>query len=349
MENDRKSIATPRRVAFVTGATGLLGNNLVRELIADGFTVKALARSRSKARRQFEGLEIEVVEGDMLDVPKFATALKGVDVVFHTAAYFRDSYSGGSHWDALYSANVEGTRSLLSAAYAAGIRRFVHTSSIAVLRGKPGQLIDESMLRKEEDADEYYRSKILSDREVLKFLETHPDMWAAMILPGWMHGPGDLGPTSAGQVVVDFVRGKIPGVPPGAVAFVDARDVARAQILANERGKRGERYLAAGPEMTMGEVFSALEKVTGVRAPTRSIPIALLYPVAALSELKARLTGKPVQLSWAMVRALSTENGQSHFNPNKSQQQLGLRFRSVDQTLRDEVNWFRANGILPTS
>ncbi|PTA72737.1 MULTISPECIES: SDR family oxidoreductase [unclassified Stenotrophomonas] len=345
MANNVQSISHPaQQVAFVTGATGLLGNNLVRELLNAGFVVKALARSRKKAEQQLEGLPVEIVEGDMLEVASFAAALVGVDVVFHTAAYFRDSYNGGSHWDALYAANVSGTRNLLQAAYSAGVRRFVHTSSIAVLRGKPDQLINETMLRKESDADEYYRSKILSDREVLAFLKSHPDFWAAMVLPGWMHGPGDLGPTSAGQLVLDFMHGKLPGVPPGSVAIVDARDVARALILANQHGVRGDRYLAAGPRMSMSQVLAALEKVTGVKAPTRSIPLALLYPIGLVSEVKARLTGKPVQLSWAMVRALSRENGQSRFDPSKSARELGLRFRPLAETLRDEVEWFLANG-----
>lgn len=347
MNIDQNTDPTKPQVALVTGATGLLGNNLVRELLGDGFAVKVVARSRSKAERQLGDLNIEIVEGDMLDIAGFATALKDVDVVFHTAAYFRDSYNGGSHWNALYAANVEGTRNLLNAAYAAGVRRFVHTSSIAVLRGKRGQLIDETMLRKEAEADEYYRSKILADREVLTFLDRHPDMWAAMVLPGWMHGPGDLGPTSAGQTVLDFVRGNIPAFPPGSVSVVDARDVARAMILANRCGVRGERYLAAGREMDLRDVFALLEQVSSVKAPTRSIPVAVLYPIAVFGELRKRLTGKPAQLSWAMVRAMSTEQGQSNFNPTKSQKQLGLQFRPVQDTFRDEVEWFRTNGLLP--
>ncbi|WBO22331.1 NAD(P)H-binding protein [Sphingomonas abietis] len=178
---------TRKPVAFVTGATGLLGNNLVRELLTQGFRVRALARSPDKAQQQFADLPVEIVTGDMLAVEAFAPALVGVDVVFHTAAYFRDSYTGGSHWAKLHSANVLGTRALLQHAQAMGVRRFVHASSIAVLRGKRGQIVDESMLRDERDADDYYRSKILSDREVLAFLEQHSDFWAAMVLPGWMH------------------------------------------------------------------------------------------------------------------------------------------------------------------
>ena len=336
-----------RQTAFVTGATGLLGNNLVRALLAEGYQVRALVRSPAKARQQFAGVDLDLISGDLRDVPGFAPALTGVDVVFHTAAYFRDSYSGGRHWEALYQANVSGTRALLEHSWQAGVRRFVHTSSIAVLHGAPGQLIDETMLRREEDADDYYRSKILSDQAVLDFLDRHPDFWATLVLPGWMHGPGDLGPTQAGQTVLDIAHGRLPGIPPGSASVVDARDVAQAMILANRQGRRGERYLAAGRHMTMAEILPLIAGVAGIPAPSRRIPLLLLRIIAALNEGFARLTGRPVLLSWAMVRTIAAENGRSHFNPAKSARELGLTFRPVEDTLRDEIDWFRRHGLMP--
>ncbi len=337
------------KIAFVTGATGLLGNNLVRALLDANFRVKALARSQAKAAQQFKGLNVEIVEGDMGHVAQFAPGLKGVDVVFHTAAHFRDSYKGGKHWNELYKTNVRGTAELISQAYQQGVRRFVHTSSIAVLHGQPGTLIDETMLRDDKDADDYYRSKILSDREVLRFLDTHPEMWAAMVLPGWMHGPGDIGPTSAGQSTLDFMNRKLPGVIPGSFSVVDARDVAQAMILANEKGRRGERYLAAGCHYTMRELFALLEKVGGVKAPTRPVPQFMLYALAAGSEAWARITKKPILLSLATVRLISREADRTHFNPQKSKRELGLRFRPVEQTLQDEIAWYRQNNWLPAT
>ncbi|MBS1063672.1 SDR family oxidoreductase [Gluconobacter wancherniae] len=334
-------------LAFVTGATGLLGNNLVRALLEEGFRVRALVRFPEKATQQFGGLPIEVVTGDMLNVNAFASALVGVDVVFHTAAYFRDSYTGGSHLQQLHAANVLGTRALLKCTYAAGVRRLVHASSIAVLRGQRGQVVDETMLRDERDADDYFRSKILSDREVLGFLETHPDFWAAMVLPGWMHGPGDMGPTAAGQTILDVGHGKFPGVPPGSVCVVDARDVAEAMIQIYRGGRRGERYLAAGQHFTMAEFIPLVGAALGIEVPARRLPFAMLYTVAAVSEVKARLTGQPVLFSWAMARALSSENERSHFSKAKSQAELGLIFRPVEETLRDEIAWFRTHGWLP--
>lgn len=335
------------QTAFVTGSTGLLGNNLVRLLAGRGIRVKALARSREKAAKQFAGIRVEIIEGDMLDVARFAPALAGCDALFHTAAHFRDSYKGGKHWDRLHAVNVEGAGHLLEAAHGAGIRRAVHTSSVAVLNGPPGQLINETMVRREADADDYYRSKILADGKVREFLDGHPGMFIATVLPGWMFGPGDVGPTSAGQLVMDFVRRKLPGRIPGSFSVVDARDVAQHQIAALERGRSGERYLAAGRHMTMDDLFPLLAEASGVAAPTRRIPLTMLRALAAGSELYAGVTGRPVLVSRASVKLLAQEADRSHYNHAKSGRELGCTFRPAAETLADTVAWYRANGDLP--
>ncbi len=331
------------RIAFVTGSTGLLGRNLVRELHGRGIGVRALARSRAKAQRQFGDLPVEIVEGDLADPAAFADHLTGVDTVFHTAAYFRESYQGGRHDAGLEQINVRGTAALLAAAYDRGVRRFVHTSSIATLKGAPGVLVDETMSRAEADADAYFRSKILSEREVDRFLETYPDFWAVHVLPGWMFGPGDLGPTSAGQLVLDFTKRKIPGILPGGFAVVDARDVAVSMITATQRGRRGERYITAGPRVSMSELCLALSRATGLPAPTRKVPLAALYAIGFASEAWARVTGNPTLLSLASVRLIAKEADQAGFDHTKSERELSVQFRNFDETLADTLTWYRTH------
>ena len=333
------------KTAFVTGATGLLGNNLVRLLISHGVRVKALARSREKAEKQLGGLPVEIVIGDMTKVSDFADHLVGTDVLFHTAAFFRDNFKGGRHQKELRDTNVQGTAELLKHAYAAGVRRVVHTSSIAVLRSERGQLTNETMLRHVTDADDdYYLSKVLSDREVEKFLEVHPDMWACMVLPGWMTGPGDIGPTSSGQVILDFMNRKMPGTPPATFSIVDARDVAEAMWLAAQKGRRGERYLAAGRHIEMGQLFEKLQSITAVAEPRRRVPMAILFAMAGASEFWAAVSGKPVLISLANVRLMASERDRSHFDNGKSERELGVQFRPVEETLRDTVAWYQENG-----
>lgn len=339
------------KTAFVTGATGLLGSNLIRLLTSREVRVKALVRSASRARRLLDGVPVELVEGDLGRVDGFAPALEGVDVLFHTAAYFRDSYKGGSHAEGLMRTNVEGTRELLEAAYARGVRRVVHTSSIAVLAARPGRpLIDETMTREAEgEPDAYYRSKILSDREVDAALERHPDLHASLVLPGFMNGPGDAGPTSAGQLVLDFLHGRLPGAIQARFSYVDARDVAAALVAAAERGRRGERYLAAGRDLALSEALAVLSLVTGLPAPQRRVPDAVLGALALANEAWARLSGKPALVSWQGFRTLRRERTNTKFDPSKSERELGLTFRPLDETFRDAVEWFIAHGQVERS
>lgn len=204
------------------------------------------------------------------------------------------------------------------------------------------------MLRREEDtSNDYYRSKIQSDKVVLRFLETHADFVAVFVLPGWMHGPGDAGPTSAGQVVLDFVNRKLPGIVPGTFSLVDARDVAKAEILAASKGRRGERYLVAGSYITMRDLFGALERTTGIKASRRAISFPVLFGIAYFSELMAWMTGKPQLISLATVRLMKEDNGKTIYDSSKAKRELGINFRPVETTLADEVAWYRGNGYLP--
>lgn len=312
--------------ALVTGASGLLGNNLVRLLVSRGVQVKALVRSREKAEKQLAGLPLEIVVGEMTKVEGFVEQLRGVDVIFHTAAYFRDNYKGGRHWKDLFATNVLGTARLFTEAYEAGVRRIVHTSSVAVLSGVPGQLIDESMRRNPQDADDYYRSKILADRKVDAFLEAHPEMWASIVLPGWMVGPGDAGPTPSGQLILDFLNRRLPA----------------------RQGRRGERYLAAGAHVPMAELFQKLEQISGVRAPRWNVPAPFMYLLGVANEIWAGIAKRPALISLATVRLMAQERDRTHFNHEKSERELGIRFRPVEETLGDTIGWYRQNGWLET-
>jgi len=333
-------------LAFVTGATGLLGNNLVRLLVSRGVHVRALVRSREKAEKQFENLPVEIVVGEVTNVPRFAALLEGVTAIYHTVAYFRENYQGGKHWNELYETNVRGTAALFEEAHRAGVRRIVHTSSVAVLTGARGQVIDETMGRRAAEADDYYRSKILTDREVDTFLEKHPEMWACLVLPGWMVGPGDRGPTSSGQVILDFLRRKLPGVPPATFSVVDARDVAETMWLAGQKGRRGERYIAAGRHMSMAELFQNLERVSGVPSPRWEVPSPILYLLGVANEIWSRFSRQPALISLATVQLMLQERDRTQFIHGKTERELGIRFRPVEETLRDTITWYRENGWL---
>lgn len=326
-----------KKIVFVTGATGLLGNNLVRELLARNYQVKALVRSLEKAKRQFQGLDVEIVVGDLNDISIFKSHFQNVNILIHTAAYFRDNYKGGNHWNELLKTNIEGTKNLIEAAIEHGVKNIVHTSSIAVLDAPPNTLIDETMSRDIKNADNYYKSKILSEQTVRSIAVKHPEVKFTYILPGWMFGPGDLGPTSSGQLIQDFINKKIPGIPPGTFSVVDARDVAIAHINAADFGKNGERYLAAGNEKNMKEIFSLIETVTKIKSPQIKIPFFVLYGIAIANEVYAAITNKPILMSLGSVKLLKKEKGKTRFNPEKSFRQINLEFRPIESTIKDSI------------
>jgi dihydroflavonol-4-reductase len=150
-------------------------------------------------------------------------------------------------------------------------------------------------------------------------------------------------------MVLDFAKGRLPGVAPGTFSLVDARDVAETEWTVLERGRRGERYLAAGRNMTVAALAPILARVTGVKAPTRRIPMSMLYLIAGMNELWARVTRRPIFLSLSTVRLMAQEDGRTTFDHSKREHELGLQFRPVEETLRDEVAWYRDHGWLPAN
>jgi len=326
--------------AFVTGGTGLLGTNLVRELVGRGWKVKLLARSREKAERVLADVPVEVVIGDMKDVAGFARALENVDTLFHCAAYFREYYAAGEHQQKLERINVEGTLKLLDAADTAGMKKVVYVSSSGVL-GQPqaAGLFDETAPYARATDNLYFQSKIRAEELVLEWLKSHR-LPVVLVLPGWMFGPFDDAPTASGRLVCDFLAGKLPGIIPGGASVVDARDVASAMIRAAEQGRPGERYVVGGSLASLGEIAHTLETVTGRRAPRLKIPYPMAVAVAWLSQTNATLTGGDTLLTVSGVRTM--RDGMKHkLSSAKAERELGISFRPLIETLRDEVDWFR--------
>jgi dihydroflavonol-4-reductase len=232
--------------AFVTGSTGLLGGNLVNALVAAGHEVKALARSREKAEQALAQAlayaPVEIVVGDMENIPAFAPHMAGSDVLFHTAGYVHEAFGPGDHWPKLEKINVQATRELLTHAETQGVTTAIHTSSTSVLgRSASGVPSDERTPPDDfAQRDPYARSKLLAEQAIAEFLTSH-HLRVMLVLPSGIVGPQDMGPSLAGRSIIQILERKLPILPPGGGAMVDARDVATAMIRAAERGLSGER------------------------------------------------------------------------------------------------------------
>lgn len=329
---------------FVTGGTGFLGNNLIRQLLERGYTVRALARTKEKAQTVLKGLEVEVVEGDMQDIPGFAARLEGCDLMFHTAAYFSEFFQPGDHGPRLEAVNVTGTVRLLEAAERAGVRRAVHTSSDGVIGVKQGGSggDEDTPPSVRQLRNLYFRSKVEADLAVAHFLK-RSQLEVVTVMPGWMHGPGDAAPTEAGKIVLQLLGRRLPGLLDGGGSTVDVRDVARGMIAAAERGVNGGRYILGGRYVSFEELATTLARVTGVSAPTVRIPSFVLETLARIAERAAVLTNRPTNITLDGVRTLHLKLDVSS---ERAVRDLGVSFRPLEDTLRDAVAWFEANGYI---
>ncbi len=325
---------------LVTGATGLLGGHVVRALLAQERKVVALARDRAKAETMLGDAPVRLLVADIRDADELAPALEECDAVVHTAAYFREYYQPGSHAAALREINVDAALGLMRSAAARGIRRFVHIGSAGTIGrksdGSPGD--EQTPPAPIGRRNRYFRSKAEA-YEAIRLLQPSSAMDVIEILPAWMWGPGDAGPTGSGQFVLDFVAGKLPGVLAGGGGVVDARDVASAVVAALTRGRRGQRYIVGGRYLTTDEIAAALAEATGLPAPTRRIPYPAAWLVAALSGLTGHRS--PITL-----QALRTVRAHVSVSSAKAERELGASFRPFEQTARDIVRWYVEHGYM---
>jgi dihydroflavonol-4-reductase len=328
--------------AFVTGATGLLGSNLVRLLTAQGHDVKALVRSKEKAQKLLGDSGAELVIGDMEDVDGFKHELIGIDALFHTAAYFREYYGLGDHWPKLERINIHGTIQLLEAAEHLGVKKAIYVSSSTVIGETASGISDENAAPDGfAEINLYAKSKVLAEKAVYDFIDSH-QMPVVLILPSVMFGPQDAAPTAIGGIIVNILKRNLPGIPPGGMNVVDARDVAQAMINAVERGKSGERYLLTRQYVEMSDFAKTVATIGGVPAP-RNLPYLFVLAFAWMQERMASITGREPTASVSGVRVLRKRY---LISGSKAERELGTVYRPLEQTLHDEVEWFIDHGYV---
>ena len=324
---------------LVTGGTGFVGANLVRELLADGHAVRVLAR-RGGDRRALEGASVQIVEGDLLDTASLRTAVAGARHVYHVAADYR---LWAPDLRVLYRANVDGTRHLLAAAAEAGAERIVYTSTVgAVGIPKDGTPGDETTAVSLADmVGAYKATKFLAERVADEFAARGAPV--VIVNPSAPVGPWDVKPTPTGQMIVDFLDGKMIGSVDTGLNIVHVRDVARGHILAAQKGRVGERYILGHRNLSLLEIFRMLSVLTGVPAPRFRVPYAVAWLAAAGMEGLSRLTGRPPQVSLTAVRMARKR---MYFSAEKAIRELGLPQTSAETALADAVGWFTERGYL---
>ncbi|MBI2880554.1 MAG: NAD-dependent epimerase/dehydratase family protein [Candidatus Tectomicrobia bacterium] len=328
---------------FVTGGSGFVGANLIRLLVSEGFTVRALVRPGS-LRSHLADLpreRVEWVEGDLASPEGLRHAMEGCRRLYHVAADYRLWVPDPA---SMYAVNVRATRAILEEARAAGVEKAVYCSSVAVLGTSPdGTPLDESSDPGVDALEGHYRkSKYLGEKEALA---VNADGFPVVVVnPSAPVGPWDVKPTPTGRIVLDFQRGRMPAYLDTGLNLVDVRDVCRGHLLAMARGRPGERYILGNVNLTLKQILEILAGVTGRPAPRIRIPHALVLWMAYANEALSRYVTRREPLI-----PLSAVRHAAHYmfyRSDKAIRELGFTPTPIEVALRDAARWFEKNGYV---
>ncbi len=328
---------------LVTGATGFIGSNVVRELLASGYQVRALVRPGSNTVN-LDGLDVELARGDITEPSTLGPALQGCQALFHVAAAYTLWHRTPS---AIYRANVQGTENILSAASAARLERVVYTSSVAAIGhpagGGPGT--EATPARLGHMVGHYKRSKYLAEQVALKF--ARQGLPVVIVNPSTPLGPGDIKPTPTGRIVLDFLNGRMPAYLNTGLNVVHVRDVARGHVSALNKGKEGERYILGHQNVTLSDLFQRLASITGLRAPGVRLPVGLALALAGLDyAIEGWLLRREPRIPLEGVRMARQP---MYFDSSKAVRELDLPQTPIEEALADAASWFLERGYVTPS
>ena len=324
----------------VTGATGMLGNVLVRHLVAHGAgPLRALVRP-SADLRALAGLDVEVATGDVRDQASLVRAFAGADIVFHLAGIVSIERGG---FPRLAETNVEGTRNVLAACREAGVARLVYCSSIHAFAVPHGGacLTEESLIDPDQASGAYDRSKAEATLLVREAVAQGLD--AVLVFPTGVIGPYDFRPSHTGELILACVQGRLKAYVEGAYNFVDVRDVAEGMIAAAEKGRSGEGYILAGHNVTVIELLRSVEAVAGAPAPRLRLPFGLIRRLSFLIPVYYWGTRQKALFTTYSLDVISS--GCTMTN-EKAGRELGYSPRPFMETMEDTVRWFRRQRML---
>ena len=325
---------------LVTGASGFVGSAVLRSLGEQGLRLRALVRATSP-RTNLDGLDCEIVEGDMRDRASMAAALRDVRYLFHVAADYR---LWARNPEDIVTANLAGADAVMHAALDASVERIVYTSSVATLRaGDASTSVDEtSPLDEGEGVGAYKRSKVVAERLVERLVADR-GLPAVIVNPSTPIGPRDVKPTPTGRIVVEAASGRIPAFVDTGLNLVHVDDVARGHLLALEKGVIGERYILGGQNVSLRDLLADIAALTGRKPPTINLPRAPLYPLAWAAEAVGQITGKE---PFVTRDALKMASHHMFFTSAKAERDLGYTARPYREALADAVARFRGAGYI---
>jgi dihydroflavonol-4-reductase len=325
-------------LTFVTGATGFVGSHIARLLAEQGADLRLLVRASSNTQNVSD-LKADLVQGDLRNPATLEKAVSGCETVFHVAADYR-------LWvrdpEAMYRANVEGTRAILDAARKTGVRRVVYTSSVATMgftsNGQPAT--EDSPVLLDNMIGPYKRSKFIAEQVAIEAARSGVDV--VIVNPTTPVGDRDLKPTPTGRIVVDFLKKKFPAYVDTGLNLVDVTECARGHMAALEKGRCGERYILGGENLTLKQILDKLAAISGLPSPSVRVPYVVALATGVVDEIvTGRIRGREPR---ATIDAVRMGRKKMFVSSAKAERELGWKVVAVDDALRRAVDWFRANG-----
>jgi dihydroflavonol-4-reductase len=333
-------------VVAVTGATGFIGSAVVRRLLADGRSVRAVIEPNAKTAALDEverdaKKQVDRVTADVVDFDAMARALEGCSTLFHLAAIYKTWMPDPT---AIYRVNVEGTTSTLLAAQRTRIKKVVYTSSIAAVGIEPDDKLatEDTKFDLFPIANEYILTKWLSERVAMRFASS--GLPVTIVNPAFPFGPRDSVPTPTGRIVISLLKGEVPGVGEGGFNCIDVDDVAFAHVAAETRGRVGERYILGDHNVTMKQFFDLVCEVGGVKAPKLPLPKTLSAAIALGMELWADHVSHAEPP--ATYRSIRYAQRHAWFDPSKARRELGLPTTPLRTSIERAIAWFRKCGMV---
>ena len=325
---------------LVTGASGFVGAAVVRNLLARGYEVRALARHGSP-RLNLRDLDIETAIGDLREPASLKAALRGCRGLVHAAADYRLWTRNPGE---LYATNVEGSKTLLRLAAEAGVERIVYTSSVATLKPTgTAQAADETCEATLADVSgDYQRSKFLAEQAVLELVREEA-LPAVIVSPTAPIGPGDVKPTPTGRIVFDTAAGRMPAYVDTGLNVAHVDDVAEGHRLAFESGETGEVYILGGENISLRKILDIVDELMGQDRRRLRLPYRVVLPLAQAAEAWARRFGG---VPFATVDGVKMAAKPMFFSSGKAEGALGYRHRPARQAIEDALTWFRDHGYL---
>lgn len=313
---------------FVTGGTGFIGGELVRQLRERGEEVACLVRNPGKGAR-LSGLGCELVAGDLADERAIRRGMEGCDAVVHAAAVYEVGIPA-SERPAMREANVGGTERVLGAAMEARIPKVVYVSTVGAFGDTGGRIVDESYEHPARDFTSTYEETKWEAHQAAKRL-IDEGLPCVIVQPGGVYGPGDT--SSIGRLLDQYLSGKMPLVPfpELGICLTHVEDVVGGIILALDEGKPGESYVISGPATTVREALTVVAGITGRRPPKRALPTPLLKAMVPIGPLVGRVMNQPPNLR----EIISSADGVTFWaSYEKARRELGYEPRSLEEGLR---------------